>query len=119
MWIKIVTVENTENKIESTSNKTHEKENFFLDPLIFSYFAGTEKFSKFLTKNEFYKFYNTILDCLPVFYENSLQKIKDSTEAHSNSAREDELCCICEDKKSDVMLECCVRLDILNLAFLL
>jgi hypothetical protein len=51
------------------------------------------------------------LDCLPVFYENSLHKIKDKTETRKKSTKEEELCCICEDKKSDVMLECCVRLN--------
>jgi len=95
--------ENLENDIKNETS--------VLDHLLFSYFNKSEKISKFLTRHKFYKFYNTVLDCLPFFYENSFIKIKDNKEIQADSTKEEKLCCLCDDKKSDVMLECCVRLD--------
>lgn len=58
----------------------------------------------YITPNDFYNFYNVILECIPIFYEKSL-----STIVTNKANNEDDLCCICDDKKSDIMLECCVR----------
>jgi hypothetical protein len=57
--------------------------------------------------NCFKNFYTTILDILPIFYGDNLCKSK----------MENEICCICEDKQADLMLECCVSK--INLALFL
>ena len=41
------------------------------------------------------------MDCLPIFYEQAITE---------NITREDELCCICDENKSDIMLECYVTI---------
>lgn len=56
-----------------------------------------------ITPKEFYTFYNTILDCMSVFYEHSIFK-----STIKIREKEEELCCICEERRSDVMLECYV-----------
>jgi hypothetical protein len=54
----------------------------------------------YISPQEFYEFHNVVFECLPVFYQKSFVK--------STTNKEEELCCICDDKKSDIMLECCV-----------
>lgn len=51
---------------------------------------------------EFYNFANSLMDCLPIFYEQSILRNK------SSKMEENEICCICDENKSDVMLECYV-----------
>ena len=65
---------------------------------------------KSLSKDKFYKFTNTLLDCLPVFYENSINKINNSSDSAQTGIHQQAICCICDDNKSDVMLECCVKI---------
>lgn len=64
------------------------------------------KGSFWVSYSEFYNFYNTLLECMPIFYENSITRL--STEKTDSGSEEENICCICDDKKSDVMLECCV-----------
>jgi hypothetical protein len=55
----------------------------------------------------FYGFLNTLMDSLLLFYEHSIRK---SIIKKSNPKEEDELCCICDEKRTNIMLECCVRI---------
>jgi hypothetical protein len=62
-----------------------------------------------ISYSEFYSFYNTLLECIPIFYEDSITRL--SLEKNSTPLNEEEnICCICDYKKSDVMLECCVSI---------
>jgi hypothetical protein len=63
-----------------------------------------QKTKFYINQIDFYDFYNTILECTPVFLDQTLTYNKESKDSV-----EDELCCICEDAKPDVMLECCVN----------
>lgn len=59
---------------------------------------------------DFYKFYTDLMNSLPIFYENSLKKEKEQSlieKSHLNLT-DDDLCCICDERKPDIMLECCV-----------
>jgi hypothetical protein len=62
----------------------------------------------YITSAEFFNFYNTLLECIPIFYEDSIIRLKCEKVTPQEKEKEEELCCICDDRKSDVMLECCV-----------
>lgn len=62
--------------------------------------------SSLINLQTFYKFYNKLMQCLPIFYEHSILK---RSKSKPKLECEDDLCCICEDKKSDIMLECYVN----------
>ena len=86
----------------------HDNNNIFNQKIINVKIENEENKPKSAFKinpTEFYNFYNTLLECSPIFYENSILKTNPNKE---NKEEEDDLCCICEDRKSDVMLKCCV-----------
>jgi hypothetical protein len=58
-----------------------------------------------LNYNQFYNFFNTLSDSLSLFYEEKYRIKKEI-----NNQLEQELCCICEEKISNVMLSCYVKI---------
>jgi hypothetical protein len=58
--------------------------------------------------SQFYHFYNTLMNSLPIFYRDNVVKRKSVTL----TGNEEEICPICEDKKVSIMLNCFVNIFI-------
>jgi len=57
--------------------------------------------------SKFYKFFNCVMNCLPIFYE---EEFKVNFTMTKSGDTDDFMCQICMDRKSDVLLKCLVRL---------
>lgn len=68
-----------------------------------------------LNYTQFYNFYNTLLNSLSIFYE---EKYRGKKITPNKGEDTQELCCICDEKLSNVMLKCYVK-PFLKEAFLL
>ena len=62
-----------------------------------------------MTLPQFYYFYTTVMNTLPIFYRDNVVKRSTST-----TKGEDEICSICEENKVSVMLECYVSAKLKN-----
>ncbi len=65
----------------------------------------------YLNLSQFYKFFNTLMNSLPVFYlDNIVRKRVNSICDKENTTKgnEDDICPICEEKKVTIMLDCYV-----------
>ena len=57
------------------------------------------------------------MDCLQIFYDNNIIKKRSYTIKPKRTIDEDELCCICEENKPNMMLDCYVNIYLLSISF--